>query len=183
MRHAAELQIEVDQQHAGVLAQLLRQVAGHHGRPGAALGVHHRQQLAAATAAGTFLLHHAQQRSGHFLRVQWLGEKVPRPRLHGQAQALGLIQRPAHQQRRALGGRALHQGRQLLAPHGADPQQQQVGHLFEAVQRIAVAIADQPCGDLQARHMLADVLQILERLGIAAADQQFQSLPRCVIRR
>ncbi|MOA30110.1 hypothetical protein D3C78_1511660 [compost metagenome] len=161
-----------------MLAQLLGQVAGHQGRPGAALGIHHRQQLAVATAAGTFFLDHAQQRSGQLLRVQRFGEKIPRPGLHGQAQTLGLIQSSTHQQGRTLGGRTLHQGSQFLAPHGADPQQQQVGHLLEAVQRIAVAIADQPCGDLQARHMLADVLQILERLGIAAADQQFQTLAR-----
>ncbi|MNZ52340.1 hypothetical protein D3C78_701850 [compost metagenome] len=161
-----------------MLAQLLGQVAGHQGRTGAPLGVHHRQQFAAPTAAGTFFLHHAQQRSGHFLRVERLGEKIPRPRLHGQAQALGLVQRTTNQQGRAFGGRALHQGSQLLAPHGADPQQQQVGHLLKTVQRIAVAIADQPCSHLQAWNVLADALQVLERLGIAAADQQFQPLPR-----
>ncbi|MNZ51891.1 hypothetical protein D3C78_697220 [compost metagenome] len=178
VRHTAELQIQVDQQHAGMLAQLLGQVAGHQGRPGASLGIHHRQQLAVATAAGTLFLHHAQQRSGQLLRVERFGEKIPRPGLHGQAQALGLVQRTTHQQGRALSRRALHQSRQLLAPHGADPQQQQIGHLLKAVQRIAVAIADQSGSDLQAMHMLADVLQILERLGIATADQQFQALAR-----
>ncbi|MOA28642.1 hypothetical protein D3C78_1495990 [compost metagenome] len=171
MRHAAELQIEVDQQHAGVLAQLLGKVAGHQSRTGAAFGIHHRQQLATVTTAGTFFLHHAQQRSAQFLGVEWLREKIPRARLHGQTQALGLVQRTTHQQRRTLGGRALHQGSQLFAPHGADPQQQQVGHLLKAVQRIAMTIADQPRGDLYSHYMFADRLQILEGLSITTTDQ------------
>ncbi|MOA23090.1 hypothetical protein D3C78_1436920 [compost metagenome] len=66
-----------------MLAQLLGQVAGHQGRPGASLGVHHRHQLAVAAAAGTLFLDHAQQRRTQLLRVQRLGEKVPCAGLHG----------------------------------------------------------------------------------------------------
>ncbi|MCY1185174.1 hypothetical protein D9M73_259320 [compost metagenome] len=69
-------------------------------------------------------------------------------------------------------GRALQQCRQLLAPQVADAQQQQIGHPIQAVERVDMPIAHQASAHLQAGHALADALQVAQRRGITAADQQ-----------
>ncbi|MCY1547084.1 hypothetical protein D9M68_831170 [compost metagenome] len=147
------------------------QVAGQQGRARAALGIHHRDQLAARGLPRPGLVDHPAQGGQQFIRGHRLGQKIPSAGLHRQADALALLQRPADQQRRPFMGRAQQQGRQLLAPQVADPQQQQVGHMLQAVQRVGMAVTHQACAHLQIGQTLTDCLQVVEGRGIAAADQ------------
>ncbi|MNN97760.1 hypothetical protein D3C81_2169870 [compost metagenome] len=51
------------------------------------------------------------------------------------------------------------------------------------MQRIAVAVADQPSCDLHTWHLLANILQCIESLGVTTAYQKAHTLAYVIVRR